>query len=107
MSNITKFKGTDTYIATQDLMVSVNAAISLEKPLIIKGEPGTGKTLLASEIAKVLKKKLISWHIKSTTNAQQGLYEYDFLMTYCWNWTRWSSIAMNCKKPLKLKNVLL
>lgn len=58
-------------------MVSVNAAISLEKPLIIKGEPGTGKTLLASEIAKVLKKKLISWHIKSTTNAQQGLYEYD------------------------------
>ena len=77
MSNITKFKGTDTYIATQDLMVSVNAAISLEKPLIIKGEPGTGKTLLAFEIAKVLKKKLISWHIKSTTNAQQGLYEYD------------------------------
>jgi len=77
MSNITKFKGTDTYIATQDLMVSVNAAISLEKPLIIKGEPGTGKTLLASEIAKVLKKKLISWHIKSTTTAQQGLYEYD------------------------------
>jgi MoxR-like ATPase len=77
MSNITKFKGTDTYIATQDLMISVNAAISLEKPLIIKGEPGTGKTLLASEIAKVLKKRLISWHIKSTTNAQQGLYEYD------------------------------
>jgi len=77
MSNITKFKGTDTYIATQDLMVSVNAAISLEKPLIIKGEPGTGKTLLAFEIAKVLKKKLISWHIKSTTTAQQGLYEYD------------------------------
>ncbi len=77
MSNITKFKGTDTYIATQDLMVSVNAAISLEKPLIIKGEPGTGKTLLAFEIAKVLKKNLISWHIKSTTNAQQGLYEYD------------------------------
>ena len=77
MSNITQFKGTDTYIATQDLMVSVNAAISLENPLIIKGEPGTGKTLLASEIAKVLKKKLISWHIKSTTTAQQGLYEYD------------------------------
>ncbi len=77
MSNITKFKGTDTYIATQDLMVSVNAAISLEKPLIIKGEPGTGKTLLAFEIAKALKKKLRSWHIKSTTTAQQGLYEYD------------------------------
>ncbi|HSG30849.1 MAG TPA: MoxR family ATPase [Thermodesulfobacteriota bacterium] len=72
-----KFKGTDTYIATEDLMVSVNAAISLEKPLIIKGEPGTGKTLLAFEIAKALSKELIAWHIKSTTTAQQGLYEYD------------------------------
>jgi len=77
MTKNTKFKGTDTYIATEDLMVSVNAAISLEKPVIIKGEPGTGKTLLAFEIAKSLKKKLISWHIKSTTTAQQGLYEYD------------------------------
>ena len=77
MTKNTKFKGTDTYIATEDLMVSVNAAISLEKPLIIKGEPGTGKTLLAFEIAKALKKKLRSWHIKSTTTAQQGLYEYD------------------------------
>ncbi len=77
MANNTKFKGTDTYIATEDLMVSVNAAISLEKPLIIKGEPGTGKTLLAFEIAKALNKKLITWHIKSTTTAQQGLYEYD------------------------------
>ncbi|NIS09512.1 MAG: MoxR family ATPase [Candidatus Dadabacteria bacterium] len=77
MAKNTKFKGTDTYIATEDLMVSVNAAISLEKPLIIKGEPGTGKTLLAFEIAKSLSKNLISWHIKSTTTAQQGLYEYD------------------------------
>ena len=77
MANNAKFKGTDTYIATKDLMVSVNAAISLEKPLIIKGEPGTGKTLLAYEISKSLNKKLISWHIKSTTTAQQGLYEYD------------------------------
>jgi len=77
MTKNTKFKGTDTYIATEDLMVSVNAAISLEKPIIIKGEPGTGKTLLAFEIAKALNKNLIAWHIKSTTNAQQGLYEYD------------------------------
>lgn len=77
MAKNTKFKGTDTYIATEDLMVSVNAAISLKKPLIIKGEPGTGKTLLAFEIAKALNKKLITWHIKSTTTAQQGLYEYD------------------------------
>ncbi len=77
MAKNIKFKGTDTYIATEDLMVSVNAAISLEKPLIIKGEPGTGKTLLAFEIAKALSKELIAWHIKSTTTAQQGLYEYD------------------------------
>ena len=77
MAKNIKFNGTDTYIATEDLMVSVNAAISLEKPLIIKGEPGTGKTLLAFEIAKALSKELIAWHIKSTTTAQQGLYEYD------------------------------
>nr|NIP30861.1 AAA domain-containing protein [Candidatus Dadabacteria bacterium]NIT13821.1 AAA domain-containing protein [Candidatus Dadabacteria bacterium] len=77
MTKINKFKGTDTYIATEDLMVAVNAAISLEKPIIIKGEPGTGKTLLAFEIAKALNRKLITWHIKSTTTAQQGLYEYD------------------------------
>ena len=71
------FKGTDTYVATQELQVAVNAAIALEKPLIVKGEPGTGKTLLAHEIAKALDKDLITWHIKSTTTAQQGLYEYD------------------------------
>ena len=72
-----EFKGTESYIATKDLMVAVNASISLEKPLLIKGEPGTGKTLLAFEIAKALNKKIITWHIKSTTSAQQGLYEYD------------------------------
>ncbi|MGE0667924.1 MAG: AAA family ATPase [Sphingomonadales bacterium] len=72
-----KFKGTDSYIATQDLKVAVNAAITLQRPLLIKGEPGTGKTVLAIEVAKALGKPLIQWHIKSTTKAQQGLYEYD------------------------------
>ncbi len=72
-----KFEGTDTYVATEDLMVAVNAAITLERPLLVKGEPGTGKTVLAHEISKALNKKLIQWHIKSTTKAQQGLYEYD------------------------------
>jgi len=72
-----KFTGTDTYVATDDLMVAVNAAITLERPLLVKGEPGTGKTVLAHEIAKALSKPLIQWHIKSTTKAQQGLYEYD------------------------------
>lgn len=72
-----KFKGTDTYVATQELQIAVNAAVHLEKPLIVKGEPGTGKTLLAHEIANALDKKIITWHIKSTTTAQQGLYEYD------------------------------
>lgn len=72
-----KFKGTDTYVATQELQIAVNAAIHLEKPLIVKGEPGTGKTLLAHEIAAALKKPIITWHVKSTTTAQQGLYEYD------------------------------
>ena len=71
------FKGTKTYIASNELQVAVNAAIHLEKPLLVKGEPGTGKTLLAHEIANSLGKKLITWHIKSTTKAQQGLYEYD------------------------------
>lgn len=72
-----KFKGTDDYIATNDLAVAVNAAITLERPLLVKGEPGTGKTMLAFEVAKALGKSLITWHIKSTTTAQQGLYEYD------------------------------
>ena len=72
-----KFEGTETYVATEDLMVAVNASITLERPLLVKGEPGTGKTILAFEIAKALNKPLIEWHIKSTTKAQQGLYEYD------------------------------
>ena len=72
-----RFQGTETYVATDDLRVAVNAAIALERPLLVKGEPGTGKTILAHEIAKALAKNLITWHIKSTTKAQQGLYEYD------------------------------
>ena len=71
------FKGTSEYIATSDLQIAVNAAIELEKPLLLKGEPGTGKTMLAEQIASSLGVKLIQWHIKSTTKAQQGLYEYD------------------------------
>ena len=72
-----RFAGTDSYVATEDLMVAVNAAIALERPLLVKGEPGTGKTILAYEIARALGVPLIQWHIKSTTKAQQGLYEYD------------------------------
>lgn len=72
-----KFTGTKDYISTDDLSMSVNAAIALEKPLLIKGEPGTGKTMLALEMAAALDKPLLQWHIKSTTKAQQGLYEYD------------------------------
>ena len=72
-----KFKGTSDYIATKDLAVAVNASITLERPLLVKGEPGTGKTMLAFEVAKALGKPLITWHIKSTTTAQQGLYDYD------------------------------
>lgn len=71
------FTGTENYIASRDLQVAVNASIALQRPLLIKGEPGTGKTLLAHEVAKALDKKLITWHVKSTTTAQQGLYEYD------------------------------
>ena len=72
-----KFTGTDNYVATQDLMLAVNAAITLQRPLLVKGEPGTGKTMLAEEVAQALGMPLLQWHIKSTTKAQQGLYEYD------------------------------
>ena len=71
------FKGTKSYVATEDLRISVNAAIKLERPILVKGEPGTGKTQLAIEIAEALGKPLFEWHIKSTTKAEQGLYEYD------------------------------
>ncbi|MEX2617906.1 MAG: MoxR family ATPase [Alphaproteobacteria bacterium] len=72
-----RFDSTDSYIATEDLRVAVNAAAVLERPLLIKGEPGTGKTVLAQEVARALEMPLIEWHVKSTTTAQQGLYEYD------------------------------
>jgi MoxR-like ATPase len=72
-----KFQGSDQYVATQDLMLAVNAAVTLQRPLLVKGEPGTGKTMLAEEVASALKLPLLQWHIKSTTKAQQGLYEYD------------------------------
>jgi len=72
-----KFTGTDNYVATQDLKLAVNAAITLKRPLLVKGEPGTGKTMLAEEVAQSLDMPLLQWHIKSTTKAQQGLYEYD------------------------------
>ncbi|WP_375211456.1 AAA family ATPase, partial [Hyphococcus sp.] len=72
-----KFTGTKDYVATEDLKVAVNAAVTLERPLLVKGEPGTGKTVLAIEVAKALGAPLLEWHIKSTTKAHQGLYEYD------------------------------
>ncbi|MBL8483746.1 MAG: MoxR family ATPase [Rhodocyclaceae bacterium] len=72
-----RFEGTSAYVATPDLMLAVNAAIRLQRPLLIKGEPGTGKTMLAEQVAAALQLPLIEWHIKSTTKAQQGLYEYD------------------------------
>lgn len=72
-----KFSGTENYVASPDLQIAVNAAVTLQKPLLIKGEPGTGKTLLAFEVAKSLNKKIYTWHVKSTSKAQQGLYEYD------------------------------
>jgi MoxR-like ATPase len=72
-----RFEGTDSYIATEDLMMAVNAALILERPLLVKGEPGTGKTMLAIEIARSLGRPLYEWHVKSTTKAQHGLYEYD------------------------------
>ncbi|MBH0236843.1 AAA family ATPase [Methylobrevis albus] len=72
-----RFQGTESYVATDDLVVAVNAAVTLERPLLVKGEPGTGKTVLAREVARALGAPLIEWHVKSTTRAQQGLYEYD------------------------------
>ncbi len=72
-----KFQGSQNYVATQDLMLAVNASITLKRPLLVKGEPGTGKTMLAEEVAAALKLPLLQWHIKSSTKAQQGLYEYD------------------------------
>ncbi len=77
MADSTRFQGTDTYVATRDLTLAVNAAATLQRPLLIKGEPGTGKTMLAEEVARALGMPLLQWHIKSTTKAQQGLYEYD------------------------------
>ena len=72
-----RFEGTKTYVTTEELNASVNAAITLQRPLLVKGEPGTGKTILAAEIAGALDAPLIEWNVKSTTKAQQGLYEYD------------------------------
>ena len=78
-----RFEGTSTYVATDDLMMAVNAAVTLQRPLLVKGEPGTGKTQLAIEIANALKRPYYEWHIKSTTKAQQGLYEYDAVSRLC------------------------
>lgn len=72
-----RFEGTDSYVATEDLNMAVNAAVTLQRPLLVKGEPGTGKTVLAREVAQALGRPLLEWHVKSTTRAQQGLYEYD------------------------------
>src|SRR3989442_4623587 len=72
-----RFKGSEAYVSTDDLTLAVNAAITLQRPLLVKGEPGTGKTMLAVEVARALGRPLLQWHIKSTTKAQQGLYEYD------------------------------
>jgi MoxR-like ATPase len=77
MNTPARFEGSENYVATHDLKLAVNAALTLQRPLLIKGEPGTGKTMLAEEVAAALKMPLLQWHIKSTTKAQQGLYEYD------------------------------
>jgi len=77
MTGPMKFQGSDAYVATPDLMLAVNAAITLKRPLLVKGEPGTGKTMLAEQVAASLDMPLLQWHVKSTTKAQQGLYEYD------------------------------
>ena len=94
-----KFEGTKNYVATEDLRIAVNAAITLERPLLIKGEPGTGKTVLAEEISKALKMPLITWHIKSTTKAQQGLYEYDAI-------TRLRDSQLGDEKVKEIKNYI-
>ena len=94
-----RFEGTENYIATEDLRIAVNAAITLERPLLIKGEPGTGKTVLAEEISKALKMPLITWHIKSTTKAQQGLYEYDAI-------TRLRDSQLGDEKVKAIKNYI-
>ena len=94
-----KFEGTKNYIATEDLRIAVNAAVTLERPLLIKGEPGTGKTVLAEEVSKALKMPLITWHIKSTTKAQQGLYEYDAI-------TRLRDSQLGDEKVKDIKNYI-
>jgi len=94
-----KFEGTEEYIATEDLRIGVNAAVTLERPLLIKGEPGTGKTVLAEEVSKALKMPLITWHIKSTTKAQQGLYEYDAI-------TRLRDSQLGDEKVKDIKNYI-
>jgi len=91
-----KFQGSDNYVATQDLMLAVNAAITLKRPLLVKGEPGTGKTMLAEEVAQSLGLPLLQWHIKSTTKAQQGLYEYDAVSRL-----RTASWATNASKTFR------
>ena len=94
-----KFEGTKDYIATEDLRIAVNAAVTLERPLLIKGEPGTGKTVLAEEVSKALKMPLITWHIKSTTKAQQGLYGYDAI-------TRLRDSQLGDEKVKDIKNYI-
>ena len=94
-----KFEGTKDYIATEDLRIAVNAAVTLERPLLIKGGPGTGKTVLAEEVSKALKMPLITWHIKSTTKAQQGLYEYDAI-------TRLRDSQLGDEKVKDIKNYI-
>ena len=94
-----KFEGTKDYIATEDLRIAVNAAVTLERPLLIKGEPGTGKTVLAEEIARALDMPILTWHIKSTTKAQQGLYEYDAI-------TRLRDSQLGDEKVKDIKNYI-
>ena len=97
------FKGSDDYVVTKELMNAVNVSIALQKPLLIKGEPGTGKTMLAESISKALDMDLIIWGIKSTTKAQEGSMRstrqtWNSRMTCCGNWTRWNFISTKPKK---------